>query len=1686
MAATVNAAPDLDDYGFPKLSSHLFQGRHNDATLAECVAALGTGRLYFSAHDSIATTNSRSTKTQRPNIAVAKGRGRPRKYPKSGIPANILEISPEKVKHLHRSQEMAEKYQKSKIEDEVLRRIENGEDPVKAAHEVLEETYCQRFHEGDGALSISIIGNILHRFAGEPLPLPTEDMAGQLMALLPGLKSPEERDPLRKQTPYWPSMAAHTFPILDLSKSVLCQPKPQDSQAGAMVLKTRSRRVPPDIPYLPSIAAHSQPLHQTNPTITSITPQLKRKIGRPPKRKHSIISPPHFHYLPSVFAHSGSLLPTYLRISQESAAKRRKIKQEMLDQRGPPASRPKRESFRSSTIPPLDPSTELSAKWRDVMDERFVQQLSSIDRPHDGIFLGETSIQRKRKSEPHGTGGPHRLAVFRLDGLKYLDWFDEGTSSRGAVSRAENQPQAINQANLESFSGNMRTPTSAPHLFTDDVDKSSSEASVQIAGASISLTPLLKTFTPERPVPLSDAAGVNKLRQTPTATVPHIDRMYKPAPESLAESRPVPIENGLQLSEPYDTSGELAKEDATPSSGGHIEGPDLSKIVAISGELDDGHEASPDMVERSVEQPTIPTKPKRPGRPPVKLNRQGGSTALLRRDIIMGLVEKCDGVCPGIKELTLPFIAEWKKIGQEGTPEQTTVRTAVNTLCAAGKLQQITFSFQTKQGLTSIKTMLTRPDISAMDDRVKETQKMMIERHPYIYLPKAVLPGETSENHDIQPIEFASNQDTADPPNVSARLKRDPKRTDPHKRLEGIKRAMKKIERADEARLDASTRVPQDISSSKVSGQSEREIKALSRIARPIVTKRKVERLASAKKSARKPAQELVRSTTALKMVEAQGFDQPESFMWLPAAYAFSEENYEVDRPVLPEPTAHEIGGLQKAGQYRHVGRTRNLTADEQARHRMRQMADKAAQIERNHAGVSFSEPSSLYTEINSKNPLAPDRSRSPLATSYRSSGLRPGIPSAHSDIDPSLRSIDPSVQPLISQSVAEASPPLPPPPDSTAQFEADADHLMKWELETHDIENSIFQGWPFINYTIPHLHVLSNLQTAGTNAACDVSASGKKSRLVNRRLKPIEEQRPRIVETISRLRTKEVPPATENAAKRSKKKTGLKRRRLNSLAQDELPGEKDKPISVGSPGRPTKLRRIGGPRKAKSLGENGEIRLMTATMVVRTLTGGLEKRIDWVLVAKVFEPENVQNFIQPRYSYLYQRYKLGLSKMESDFQELFAKAYEEGTVPPIDYQNLADYDWKWLVDWTVANVDSVVQAVPDLPAERSELDELYTLERATEIDTSQFYEIDSVVANHARLEIINRQSYIYPLRESQGIVPPQSSEPQLATARTWVRANVLTPEATYNANAARTRLLVFPERIIEDALRTLLADRVLMTQNNGRLMPGRNYDVSEYFLSRLRKNLLPAHFHRATSYKRILDREIIEKGCADYSYTAGDGDVLAILNLIAHKRIVVVPVNPPLNKWGLTDGGYETRQMDKGRLNFTVEIRPLPAYLHGSPLHPLPPPPAPYVQQSVDLSGPGDNDDAKPKIPLWYDINDTLVPVMWDMALAAVMAVLAVRPGVSAAEIEKTVRPSLETWEIGEILEWMVKAGAGERAGEQRYTISEWWWMALEQVSPETNTVCAEKERVHGAAVDKGKGKEKGWGWGEEAMEVD
>lgn len=656
-----------------------------------------------------------------------------------------------------------------------------------------------------------------------------------------------------------------------------------------------------------------------------------------------------------------------------------------------------------------------------------------------------------------------------------------------------------------------------------------------------------------------------------------------------------------------------------------------------------------------------------------------------------------------------------------------------------------------------------------------------------------------------------------------------------------------------------------------------------------------------------------------------------------------------------------------------------------------------------------------------------------------------------------------------------------PPIEEASAAFYDEIDDLLEWELKPENgADLMVFKDLPFINHHFEHRHEIPGDVTYEISRNFEVYISSpvnglmiKRPRYSRRTPYGPRKMKPRILDRVfaRMVERKSYPPhlamypprtlthqakpgpsGGSQARPATKKVLSARKARLPPLPPSKRKYQELTSRSLTSQtqpmayidGRPKKIRRIRGPHSQNPLSIEEERRLLVAVTVVRTLVGGVDRNIDWVLVSRLFEPKYTQFYIQKRWSHVLHRYRLQVDRIQVEFQNHFAKAYEDGRVPPINYDDIESYDWKWLVDWTMETIETSKDKLPYLPARRLEFDGFFELQEASEDDMADFFEIDGSTILHRREAALYKKSNVYPAEKKVPHKHEQALE-DIATAKTWIRANVITPQTHYNPELARAKLAPFGEATVTTALQELITSKVLSQQNKGRLVPGRNYDISDHFVTRLKKKLEPLSLHEAAAYKQNLDTAFYniaknpDKNIDPITISpfASNGEILAILNLLAHKRIAILPHNPPCNHLGFLNGGYQTRRMDKSLLDFPVRITFLPSYCPGNPLLPLPALPSNHLS------------DPQAKIPVWYDIHGLPVRVMWELALAATLMVLAKRPGVGMDVLQRSLRPSIDMWELELLLEWTTRAGITSKEGNGGgYIVGEWWWMCLSNES--------------------------------------
>lgn len=448
-------------------------------------------------------------------------------------------------------------------------------------------------------------------------------------------------------------------------------------------------------------------------------------------------------------------------------------------------------------------------------------------------------------------------------------------------------------------------------------------------------------------------------------------------------------------------------------------------------------------------------------------------------------------------------------------------------------------------------------------------------------------------------------------------------------------------------------------------------------------------------------------------------------------------------------------------------------------------------------------------------------------------------------------------------------------------------------------------------------------------------------------------------------------------------------------------------------------------------MSERVENRLIVTVIVIRTLTGGLNKVIDWVLVSRLF-PGFTLHFVRKRWLSLLEKHKDPIERMGADFQRSFLEAYENGEVPPIDYDHLLNYDWDRVIDWAIERVgkNAMAENVPELPGSRFDLERIFDVKESYIKKAWRDDYFSPLAPVYRRMDNAASEPYTLP---ATTIPKAARSVDTLTIAKSWVRASVLTPEEDYDAKFTAQKISILGNDVIRTAIDALMESKVICRRNRGRPTPGRGFDVTDAVNISLRKHLGEKQFSSAIKYKTILDEKFCAGETVMLDWAADDGEMLAITNLQAHGRIRTVGRDIPSNKFGLNDGNYQTKQMDKHRLLFDIEIVPTPSYVYGRDLGIL------------EILSAAENAPPKSEaLPIWYGISGKLIPIYWRKVVIGVLGTMSLRPAIRISELGRIFTPALVEWEIRMLVDWLVRIGALEllMEGQEGWNVREWWWM--------------------------------------------
>jgi hypothetical protein len=499
----------------------------------------------------------------------------------------------------------------------------------------------------------------------------------------------------------------------------------------------------------------------------------------------------------------------------------------------------------------------------------------------------------------------------------------------------------------------------------------------------------------------------------------------------------------------------------------------------------------------------------------------------------------------------------------------------------------------------------------------------------------------------------------------------------------------------------------------------------------------------------------------------------------------------------------------------------------------------------------------------------------------------------------------------------------------------------------------------------------------------------------------------------------------------------------VDHVHRDQSPKTKKKPAT------PRRRR-----RGLKDLPSSLIERMKYAIVAVRTIAGGpYGKTVDWDLVIQAF-PEEDQELIRMNSKLLLNRDRRQLAQMQVEFRAKLLAEYRKRkpALPSIDFNSMTSYNWDAVVTWaTTQSYSPSAKDVPNLPGSRAQLKQRFGhhVDQFTD-ELDAIYIPNPTVSIGKRASIYSARPYVNTLRSVDN--HDQDDSVKKEAAKCWILSNVVATEETYQPADARRKLSRFSEDMIEDAIKELSRDRFISQSNRGRVVPGRNFSLTDVFYQSFgRKRAIDTEIlKQAAKFKRTLDNDFKTDGVAQVKYDALDGDVLAVLALAGEGRVHILPNDPPASPFGLTEGNYETRALDKAKFKFQVDVVPdNNRYQYGNPVW----------SKIIKRRPPIDDEEMKrlfnedgsgvfEKPPLWLDINGNIQEQLWESVVSATIGILAIRPKLDLQGIHEQLQKYLALWDIERVLHWLEEVEIVSKevgvGGSNVWTVKEYWWMVL------------------------------------------
>ncbi|KAI1821555.1 hypothetical protein F4861DRAFT_451821 [Xylaria intraflava] len=449
-----------------------------------------------------------------------------------------------------------------------------------------------------------------------------------------------------------------------------------------------------------------------------------------------------------------------------------------------------------------------------------------------------------------------------------------------------------------------------------------------------------------------------------------------------------------------------------------------------------------------------------------------------------------------------------------------------------------------------------------------------------------------------------------------------------------------------------------------------------------------------------------------------------------------------------------------------------------------------------------------------------------------------------------------------------------------------------------------------------------------------------------------------------------------------------------------------------------------------EKLGAKREDELLAACVVFKTLLGGLDKNLDIGLLLKHF-PGISLSAIKKFWPRISRERKSYVQALTAKFQEAFLEAYEKGDLPPLNYDDIENYDWAGLISWTT---QLETHEDVDLPGSRQALQEQYHVEDVGDEATDWRETWFATTSTYNRLEAVASETMSIPLP-----LEGQRDSLVLERARTWVRSICCTSLKGVNVKEKLVpKLLELGDgdvnetnRILQKIVSELNADKVI-TRTKGKGLGG-NFRIHGMFAKQLEKMASTAKFRQAIVFKTQLD-EVFRRGEEFIMpYASDDGSIMAVLNLQAHGRIRNTTVDMPNIPFGFEPGNYEGRTFPKSYYHFKIRLAPTETYLFNDDM---------ALLKQAHLMGPPTQGPGE-KIPIWVDFFGKVNAARWADYVSMIVSTLAIKGPMAPAMCVTLLKPLVEEFELQLIIDWLDKLGLVQQAvAGCGVTAAEWWWL--------------------------------------------